>query len=45
LDGRLLVATGDGAVRLLRVQREGRGPQDAETFLRGQPVAAGTVLG
>jgi len=45
LDGRLLVATGEGAVRLLRVQREGRGPQDAETFLRGQPVAAGTVLG
>jgi methionyl-tRNA formyltransferase len=45
LDDRLLVATGEGAVRLLRVQREGRGPQDAETFLRGQPVAAGTVLG
>ncbi|HEX5263861.1 MAG TPA: methionyl-tRNA formyltransferase [Phenylobacterium sp.] len=45
LDDRLLVATGEGAVRLLRVQREGRGPQDAETFLRGQPVAAGTLLG
>jgi len=45
LDDRLLVATGEGAVRLLRVQREGRGPQDAEAFLRGQPVAPGTMLG
>ncbi|MDB5436716.1 MAG: fmt, partial [Phenylobacterium sp.] len=45
LDDRLLVAAGEGAVRLLRVQREGRGPQDAEAFLRGQPVAAGTPLG
>ena len=44
LDDRLLVATGDGAVRLLRVQREGRGPQDAEAFLRGAPVRAGTRL-
>ena len=45
LDDRLLVACGEGAVRLLRVQREGRGPQDAEVFLNGTPVAAGTVLG
>ncbi|HEX7947967.1 MAG TPA: methionyl-tRNA formyltransferase, partial [Phenylobacterium sp.] len=45
LDDRLLVATGEGAVRLLRVQREGRGPQDAEVFLRGTPVPAGTRLG
>ena len=45
LDDRLLVATGEGAVRLLRVQREGRGPQEAEAFLRGQPVAPGTMLG
>jgi len=44
LDDRLLVGTGAGAVRLLRVQREGRGPQDAEAFLRGTPVAAGTGL-
>ncbi|WP_421934172.1 methionyl-tRNA formyltransferase [Phenylobacterium sp.] len=42
LDERLLVACGEGAVRLLRVQREGKGPQDAEVFLRGFPVAAGT---
>lgn len=44
LDDRLLVATGEGAVRLLRVQREGRGAQDAADFLRGTPVAAGTRL-
>lgn len=45
LDDRLLVATGEGAVRLLKVQREGKGPQDAEVFLRGNPVRAGTTLG
>jgi methionyl-tRNA formyltransferase len=45
LDDRFLVGTGQGAVRLLRVQREGRGPQDAEAFLRGTPVPAGTRLG
>jgi methionyl-tRNA formyltransferase len=45
LDDALLVGTGAGAVRLLRVQREGRGPQEAEAFLRGTPVPAGTALG
>jgi methionyl-tRNA formyltransferase len=44
LDDRLLVGTGAGAVRLLRVQREGKGPQDAAEFLRGAPVAVGTRL-
>lgn len=44
LDEGLLVACGEGAVRLLRVQREGRGPQDAEAFLRGTQVAPGTRL-
>ena len=44
LDGRLLIATGEGAVRLLRVQREGKGSQDAETFLRGAAAAPGTKL-
>jgi methionyl-tRNA formyltransferase len=44
LDERLLVGTGAGAVRLLRVQREGKGPQDAAEFLRGAPVAVGTRL-
>lgn len=45
LDDALLVATGEGAVRLLRLQREGRGPQDAAEFLRGLPLPAGTRLG
>ena len=45
LDDRLKVACGTGAVRLLRVQREGRAPQDADEFLRGLPVAAGEPLG
>ena len=41
LDDGLTVACGDGAVRLLRLQRAGKGPQDAETFLRGFPIAVG----
>jgi methionyl-tRNA formyltransferase len=45
LDPGLLVATGEGALRLLRVQREGRGPQDAEAFLRGLSVEPRTRLG
>lgn len=45
LDDKLLVACGDGAVRLTRVQREGKGAQDAEEFLRGFPLPEGVVLG
>ncbi len=44
LDDNLLIACGDGAVRLLTVQREGRGPLAAEIFLRGQPVPSGARL-
>lgn len=44
LDDNLLIACGDGAVRLLRIQREGRAPLDAEVFLRGTEVAAGVRL-
>jgi len=44
LDDSFLIACGEGAVRLLRLQREGRGALDAETFLRGQPVPAGSRL-
>ena len=40
----LMIACGSGAVRLLQVQREGRGVQDAETFLRGYPVPRGVRL-
>jgi methionyl-tRNA formyltransferase len=44
LDERLLIACGEGALRLLRVQRPGRTPLDAPEFLRGFPIAPGTVL-
>lgn len=44
LDDALLIACGEGAVRLLKAQREGKGVQEAEVFLRGFPIAAGTVL-
>jgi methionyl-tRNA formyltransferase len=45
LDDALAVACGEGAVRLLLLQRAGKTVQDAATFLRGFPVAAGTRLG
>jgi methionyl-tRNA formyltransferase len=44
LDDTLLIACGEGAVRLLKAQREGKGAQEAEVFLRGFPLAAGTAL-
>lgn len=44
LDDRLTIACGKGAVRLLTLQREGKSPMDAETFLRGFPITAGTMI-
>ncbi|WP_377193183.1 methionyl-tRNA formyltransferase [Ruegeria meonggei] len=44
LDDNLTVACGEGAVRLLRLQRAGKGAQDAEEFLRGWNVATGSRL-
>jgi methionyl-tRNA formyltransferase len=41
LDDRLTVACGDGAVRILELQRAGKQPMGADEFLRGIPVAAG----
>ena len=43
LDDALLIACGEGAVRLLKAQREGKGAQDAEVFTRGFPIPAGTI--
>jgi methionyl-tRNA formyltransferase len=43
LDG-LTITCGEGAVRLLEVQRAGAKAMKAEDFLRGTPLAAGTVL-
>jgi methionyl-tRNA formyltransferase len=45
IDSAPTVACGDGAVRLLRLQRAGRGPQDGADFLRGFPLAPGDRLG
>jgi methionyl-tRNA formyltransferase len=44
LDDRLTVACGDGAVRILDLQRAGKQPMRAEDFLRGTPIAPATVL-
>jgi methionyl-tRNA formyltransferase len=44
LDDGLLVACGDGAVRILAAQREGRSPALAKAFLRGFPIPAGARL-
>jgi len=45
LDAELSVACGSGAVRLLRLQRAGKGAQDSDEFLRGMALPVGTVLG
>ena len=44
LDDRLTIACGEGAVRLLRLQKAGGKALDAADFLRGTPVAAGEAL-
>lgn len=44
LDDALTVACAEGAVQLLRLQRAGRGAQDATEFLRGMPMPKGTKL-
>ncbi len=44
LDGGLLVACGEGALRLLRVQRPGRAPMEADALLRGFPIPPGALL-
>ncbi|RAI59834.1 methionyl-tRNA formyltransferase [Roseicella frigidaeris] len=44
LDAAPSIACGEGALRLLRLQRPGRAPLPAEAFLRGFPLPPGTVL-
>jgi methionyl-tRNA formyltransferase len=41
LDDKLTIACGDGAVRLVQVQRAGKQPMGADEFLRGTSVAKG----
>jgi methionyl-tRNA formyltransferase len=44
LGGDLTIACGEGALRLVTVQREGREPVAAEALLRGYAIAPGSVL-
>ena len=44
LDDGLTVACGEGAIRLLELQRAGRQPMRADEFLRGTELPAGSVL-
>jgi methionyl-tRNA formyltransferase len=44
LDDKLTIACGEGAVRLLELQRAGRQPMAADEFLRGVAVAPASVL-
>ena len=44
LDDRPTIACGEGALRLVEVQRAGKRPMPAAELLRGFPLAPGTVL-
>ena len=44
LDDHLAIACGEGALRLIEVQRSGRAPMAAADFLRGVRLPAGTML-
>src|SRR6187402_3075575 len=41
LDDRLTIACGDGAIRIIELQRAGKAPMKAADFLRGTPLQAG----
>ena len=41
LDDQLTVACGDGAIRIVELQRAGKAPMKASEFLRGTPLKAG----
>jgi methionyl-tRNA formyltransferase len=44
LDEHLTIACGQGALRIVELQRAGGRPMSAEEFLRGSPVARGSVV-
>jgi methionyl-tRNA formyltransferase len=44
LDAEFSIACGEGAIRPLKLQRAGKPAMSREDFLRGKPIAAGTVL-
>ncbi len=45
LDDGLTIACGDGAIRLVEVQRAGKAAMSAEAFLRGQAIVEGDRFG
>lgn len=45
LDEAPTIACGEGAIRLLELQRAGKSPMKAEDFLRGAKLPVGTLLG
>ncbi len=45
LDDRLTIATGNGALRITRLQAQGRPAMPAQAFLHGRKIPAGTRLG
>jgi methionyl-tRNA formyltransferase len=45
IDERLTVACGEGAIRILELQRAGKQPMTADVFLRGTRLTAGSRLG
>jgi methionyl-tRNA formyltransferase len=45
LDDRLAIACGDGAIRVLELQRAGKAPMQAADFLRGTPLKPPARLG
>jgi methionyl-tRNA formyltransferase len=44
LDDKLTIACGNGAIRIVELQRAGKGTMTADEFLRGVKVAPGTML-
>jgi methionyl-tRNA formyltransferase len=44
LDDKLTIACREGAIRIIELQRAGKQAMKADEYLRGTPVAAGTVL-
>ena len=44
LDDKLTIACGEGSLRLMRIQREGRRSVGSCEFLRGTLLGRGTVL-
>ena len=45
LDDKLTIACGEGAIRILELQRAGKQPMKADEFLRGSALRPGSVVG